>query len=37
MSAGNEEGFHTACRLAGIEGLIRKDLWDTFETRLAET
>ena len=30
-------GFHTACRLAGIEGLIWKDLRATFGTRLAET
>ena len=29
-------GFHTACRLAGIEGLIWKDLRATFGTRLAE-
>src|SRR6185436_3486915 len=28
--------FHTACRLAGIEGLIWKDLRATFGTRLAE-
>src|ERR1700730_18972488 len=27
---------HTACRLAGIQGLIRKDLRATFGTRLAE-
>ncbi len=29
-------GFHTACRLAGIQGLIWKDLRATFGTRLAE-
>ena len=29
-------GFHSACRLAGIEGLIWKDLRATFGTRLAE-
>src|SRR5258706_12286802 len=28
--------FHTACRLAGIEGLIWKDLRATFGPRLAE-
>ena len=32
-----KKGFHTACRLAGIEGLIWKDLRATFGTRLAET
>jgi integrase len=31
-----KKGFHTACRLAGIEGLIWKDLRATFGTRLAE-
>jgi integrase len=31
-----KRGFHTACRLAGIEGLIWKDLRATFGTRLAE-
>jgi integrase len=31
-----KKGFHTACRLAGIEGLIWKDLRATFSTRLAE-
>jgi integrase len=28
-----KKGFHTACRLAGIEGLIWKDLRATFGTR----
>ena len=32
-----KKGFHTACRLAGIEGLIWKDLRATFGTRLAES
>ena len=36
MFAGDEKGFRTACRLAGIEGLIWKDLRATFGTRLAE-
>jgi len=31
-----KKGFHTACRIAGIEGLIWKDLRATFGTRLAE-
>lgn len=31
-----KKGFHTACRLAGIIGLIWKDLRATFGTRLAE-
>ena len=31
-----KRGFHTACGLAGIEGLIWKDLRATFGTRLAE-
>ena len=31
-----KRGFGTACRLAGIEGLIWKDLRATFGTRLAE-
>jgi integrase len=31
-----KRGFRTACRLAGIEGLIWKDLRATFGTRLAE-
>ena len=31
-----KKGFRTACRLAGIEGLIWKDLRATFGTRLAE-
>jgi integrase len=31
-----KKGFHSACRLAGIEGLIWKDLRATFGTRLAE-
>src|SRR5215208_362121 len=31
-----KKGFHTACRLAGIEELIWKDLRATFGTRLAE-
>ena len=31
-----KRGFHTACRLAGIEGLMWKDLRATFGTRLAE-
>ena len=31
-----KKGFHTACRLAGIEGLIWKDLRATFGTGLAE-
>jgi integrase len=31
-----KKGFHTACRLAEIEGLIWKDLRATFGTRLAE-
>jgi integrase len=31
-----KRGFHTACRLACIEGLIWKDLRATFGTRLAE-
>jgi len=31
-----KRGFHTACRLAGIEGLIWKDLRAPFGTRLAE-
>src|SRR5687768_12763982 len=31
-----KKGFHTACRLAGIEVLIWKDLRATFGTRLAE-
>lgn len=31
-----KRGFQTACRLAGIEGLIWKDLRATFSTRLAE-
>ena len=31
-----KKGFHTACRLAGIERLIWKDLLATFATRLAE-
>lgn len=31
-----KKGFHTACRLAGIEGLIWKDLRATFGTRLTE-
>ena len=31
-----KKGFHTACRLASIEGLIWKDLRATFGTRLAE-
>ena len=33
---GDERGFRTACRPAGIEGLIWKDLRATFGTRLAE-
>jgi integrase len=36
LSKETKKGFHTACRLAGIEGLIWKDLGATFETRLAE-
>jgi integrase len=36
MCLRGEKGFHTACRLAGIEGLIWKDLRATFGTRLAE-
>ena len=36
MHSGGEKGFHTACRIAGIEGLIWKDLRATFGTRLAE-
>lgn len=32
-----KKGFHTACRLAGIVGLIWKDLRATFGTRLAES
>jgi integrase len=31
-----KRGFRTACKLAGIEGLIWKDLRATFGTRLAE-
>jgi integrase-like protein len=31
-----KKGFHTTCRIAGIEGLIWKDLRATFGTRLAE-
>jgi integrase len=31
-----KKGFHTACRIAGIEGVIWKDLRATFGTRLAE-
>ena len=31
-----KKGFHTACRIAGIEGLIWKDLRAIFGTRLAE-
>jgi integrase len=31
-----KKGFHTACRLAGVEGLIWKDLRATFGTRLAD-
>jgi len=31
-----KRGFRTACRLAGIEGLIWKDLRAPFGTRLAE-
>ena len=31
-----KKGFHTACRIAGIQGLIWKDLRATFGTRLAE-
>ena len=31
-----KRGFHTACRQAGIDGLIWKDLRATFGTRLAE-
>jgi integrase len=31
-----KKGFHTACKIAGIEGLIWKDLRATFGTRLAE-
>ena len=31
-----KQGFRTACKLAGIEGLIWKDLRATFGTRLAE-
>ena len=31
-----KKGSHTACRIAGIEGLIWKDLRATFGTRLAE-
>ena len=31
-----KKGFHTACRLTGIEGLIWKDVRATFGTRLAE-
>jgi integrase len=31
-----KKGFHTACGLAGIEGLIWKDLRATFGTPLAE-
>lgn len=31
-----KKGFHTACKVAGIEGLIWKDLRATFGTRLAE-
>ena len=30
-----KKGFHTACRLAGIEGLIWKDLRATFGTRFS--
>jgi integrase len=30
-----KRGFHTACRLAGIEGLIWKDLRATFGTWMA--
>jgi integrase len=36
MRSGVKKGFHTACRIAGIEGLIWKDLRATFGTRLAE-
>ena len=36
LNARRMKGFHTACRLAGIEGLIWKDLRATFGTRLAE-
>jgi integrase len=36
MFAGNETRFRTACKVAGIEGLIWKDLRATFGTRLAE-
>jgi integrase len=32
-----KKGFHTACKMASIEGLIWKDLRATFVTRLAET
>ena len=31
-----KKGFHTACKIADIEGLIWKDLRATFGTRLAE-
>ena len=31
-----KKGFHTACKIAGIEGLIWKDFRATFGTRLAE-
>ena len=36
MFAGTKRGFRTACKLAGIQGLIWKDLRATFGTRLAE-
>jgi integrase len=36
MFARNKKGFQTACKLAGIHGLIWKDLRTTFGTRLAE-
>jgi integrase len=36
MFAGDEKSFRTACRLAGIEGLIWKYLRATCGTRLAE-
>jgi integrase len=36
MCSRSEKGFHTACKIAGIEALIWKDLRATFGTRLAE-
>jgi hypothetical protein len=34
MCSRSEKGFHTACKIAGIEALIWKDLQATFGTRL---